>query len=65
MANILADVIIPLSGIARRFMKKDGYFITSGIINTKAEEVEQVMRDNGFTIVDVIPMGEWVSIVGK
>lgn len=65
VANILADVIIPLSGIARRFMKKDGYFITSGIINTKAEEVEQVMRDNGFTIVDVIPMGEWVSIVGK
>lgn len=65
VANILADVIIPLSSIARRFMKSDGYFITSGIINTKEAEVKQAMLDNGFEIVDVIPMGEWVSIVGR
>ena len=65
VANILADVIMPLSSVARRFMKPDAYFITSGIINTKAEEVKQTMIENGFEIVDVIPMGEWVSIVGK
>ena len=64
VANILADVIIPLSAIARRFMKKGGYFITSGIINTKENEVKQAMIDNGFEIVDSIVMGEWVSIVG-
>lgn len=65
VANILADVIIPLSGIARRFMKQDGYFITSGIIYTKEEEVKEAMLKNGFEIVDIIPMGEWVSIVGR
>ncbi|MBO4998610.1 MAG: 50S ribosomal protein L11 methyltransferase [Lachnospira sp.] len=63
VANILADVIIPLSSIARRFMKKGGYFITSGIINTKENEVKQAMLSNGFEIVDVVTMGEWVSIV--
>ena len=65
VANILADVIIPLSSVARRFMKPDGYFITSGIINTKEQEVKEAMIQNGFEIVDIIPMGEWVSIVGK
>lgn len=65
VANILADVIIPLSSIARKFMKKDGYFITSGIIDMKMEEVRQAMETNGFQIVDVVTMGEWVSIVGK
>jgi ribosomal protein L11 methyltransferase len=65
VANILADVIMPLSAIARRFMKPDGYFITSGIINTKKEEVRRTMIDNGFEIVDVIELGEWVSIVGR
>ena len=65
VANILADVIIPLSSIARRFMKEGAYFITSGIINTKEEEVKEAMVKNGFESVDIIPMGEWVSIVGR
>lgn len=65
VANILADVIIPLSSVARRFMKKGGYFITSGIINTKENEVREAMLANGFEIVDSIVMGEWVSIVGR
>lgn len=65
VANILADVIIPLSSIARRFMKEGAYFITSGIINTKEEEVKEAMVKNGFEIVDIISMGEWVSIVGR
>lgn len=65
VANILADVIIPLSSVARRFMKKGGYFITSGIINTKENEVRGAMLANGFEIVDSIVMGEWVSIIGR
>ncbi len=65
VANILADVIIPLSAIVRRFMKKGAYFITSGIIDTKEEEVKNAMIEQGFELVDVIPMGEWVSIVGR
>lgn len=65
VANILADVIIPLSAVIRPFMKKEGIFITSGIINTKKEAVKNALEDNGFEIVDISYMGEWVSIVAK
>lgn len=65
VANILADVIIPLSGVIRLFMKKDGVFITSGIIDDKEEAVKKALLDNGFEIVDTIYLGEWVSIVAK
>lgn len=65
VANILADVIIPLSGVIRPFMKENGVFITSGIIDTKEETVKAALCGNGFEIVDVLHMGEWVSVVAK
>lgn len=65
VANILADVIIPLSGVIRPFMKKDAVFITSGIIDMKEEAVKKALIENGFEIVDISHMGEWVSIVAK
>ncbi len=65
VANILADVIIPLSDVIRPFLKEDGIFITSGIINTKEEEVKTALIKNGFTIVDTVYMNDWVSIVCK
>ncbi|MDD6072195.1 MAG: 50S ribosomal protein L11 methyltransferase [Clostridiales bacterium] len=63
VANILADVIIPLSGVIRPFMKKDAVFITSGIIDMKEEAVKEALIQNGFKIIDISYMGEWVSIV--
>ena len=63
VANILADVIIPLSGVIRPFLKEDGVFITSGIIDSKEDAVKEALINNGFEIVDVTHMGEWVSIV--
>ncbi|MGN0154470.1 MAG: 50S ribosomal protein L11 methyltransferase [Lachnospiraceae bacterium] len=65
VANILADVIIPLSAVIRPFMKENGVFITSGIINTKEDDVKAALEMNGFDIVDTTYMGEWVSIVAK
>lgn len=65
VANILADVIIPLSAVIRPFMKKDGVFITSGIIDTKEEAVKTALLSNGFEIIDTIYLGEWVSIVAR
>ena len=65
VANILADVIIPLSAKAGDFMKKGGYFISSGIIDTKEEDVKKAVSENGFEIVEVIRMNDWVSIVAK
>ncbi len=65
VANILADVIIPLSGVIKPFMKPDGVFITSGIIDDKEEAVKAALLNNGFEIIDTIYLGEWVSIVAK
>lgn len=65
VANILADVIIPLSGVIQPFMKKDGYFITSGILDVKEEDVKNAMLANGFEIIDVVHMNDWVSVIAK
>ncbi|MBR3834025.1 MAG: 50S ribosomal protein L11 methyltransferase [Lachnospiraceae bacterium] len=65
VANILADVIIPLSGVVKPFLKEDGYFITSGIIDMKEEAVKEALLLNGFEIIDVVHMNDWVSIIAK
>ncbi|MBO5388258.1 MAG: 50S ribosomal protein L11 methyltransferase [Lachnospiraceae bacterium] len=65
VANILADVIIPLSRVVKPFLKEDGYFITSGIIDMKEEAVKEALLANGFEILDVVHMNDWVSIIAK
>lgn len=60
-ANILADVIIPLSAVIRENMRPGGLFISSGIIDTKAMEVREALIDNGFKILEEDKSGEWVS----
>lgn len=65
VANILADIIIPLSESVGDFMKEGGIFISSGIINTKEEEVKAALTKNGFEITEVTRMNDWVSIVAR
>lgn len=65
VANILADVIIPLSGVIAENMKAGGIFISSGIINTKEESVKEALEKNHFTILEVNRMGDWVSFVAQ
>ncbi len=65
VANILADVIIPLSSVIEPFLKEDGYFITSGIIDMKEEAVKEALLSNGFKIIDVVHMNDWVSIIAQ
>lgn len=65
VANILADVIIPLSEVVAQFMKKDACFISSGIINTMEKPVTDALVKNGFNIVEVTHMKDWVSIVAR
>ena len=63
VANILADVIIPLSDVIAENIKPAGIFISSGIINTKEEAVRSALEKNHFTILEVNRMGDWVSFV--
>lgn len=65
-ANILADVLIPLSRIITEHMKEGAYFITSGIIDTKEEEVVKAFNENPLLeIVEVNHKGEWVNVTAR
>lgn len=65
VANILADVIIPLSAVIGQHIKPGGLFISSGIINTKADEVREAVLRNGFDMLEENTMGDWVSFVAR
>jgi len=65
VANILADVIIPLTSEVGKHLKTNGLYITSGIISEKKEEVQDVIKSNGFEILEINEMGDWVSFVSK
>ncbi len=65
VANILADVIIPLTSVIRPHIKKDGLYITSGIINTKEDEVKAALQENGFEILAIEHMKEWCCFIAK
>lgn len=65
VANILADVIIPLTGVIRPHLKKGGLYITSGIINTKEAEVREALERNGFEILSLEYMKEWCCFIAR
>ncbi len=65
LANIVADVIIPLSAQAPGLMKDSGVFICSGIIDTRAHEVEAALVKNGLVITKRREQNGWVSLTAK
>ncbi len=62
VANILANVLVPLTPEVKSHLKPGGMYITSGIINTKEEEVKKAHIDAGFEVVEIHHQGDWVSI---
>lgn len=62
-ANILAQVLIPLTPQVVKALKPGGIYITSGIIDDKEEEVATAIKEAGLNVVEINHMGEWVSIV--
>ena len=65
LANILPDVLIPLTPQAVRCMKPGGIYITSGILLEREKSVEDAMRAAGLEIVNVAEQGEWCCVVGR
>ena len=61
VANIVADVIIGLSGQVRPFLKEDGLFLCSGIIDDRAEEVARHLREAGWDILRTRQSEGWFS----
>lgn len=65
VANILADVIIPMAPVIPARLKSGGYFITSGIIDFKENEVKDAIEAAGLEIVEINHQGEWVNITAR
>ncbi len=64
-ANILADVLVPLTPVIYNQLKKGGIYITSGIIDNKEQTVRDAATAAGFEVIEVTYQGEWVSVTAK
>ena len=65
VANILADVIIPMAPVIPARLKENGIFITSGIIDFKENEVKAAIEAAGLTVLEINHQGEWVNITAQ
>ncbi len=65
VANILAEVLVPLTPVIYRQLKEGGIYITSGIIDEKEELVKKTVQEAGFELLEVCRKGEWVSVTAK
>lgn len=65
VANILAEVIMSFSADAHSLLPDEGYFIVSGIIGEKRDEVRDDLMEKGFEIIESVLMEDWVAIIAK
>ncbi|WP_161873881.1 50S ribosomal protein L11 methyltransferase [Ihubacter sp. rT4E-8] len=65
VANLMADLVMMLSGDVARHMTADGFFISSGILVEKEEQVVDCLREKGFSIVEIREDGGWCCITAK
>lgn len=64
-ANILADVLVPLTPVIVNQMKEGGIYITSGIIDEKEETVVEAVKEAGLEVVEVTHQNDWVSVTAR
>lgn len=64
-ANILADVLVPLTPVILNHLKTGGIYITSGIIEEKEETVVEAVKTAGLEVLEVNHQGEWVSVTAR
>lgn len=65
VSNILAEIIVKFVDDAWNNLKKEGIFITSGIIQNKKQIVLDEMKVHGFEILEINELEEWISIIAK
>lgn len=65
VANILADVLVPLTPVIVHQLKKGGIYITSGIIEDKEETVVKAVETAGLKVLEITRQGEWVSVTAQ
>ena len=65
VANILAGVLVPLTPVVVDHLKSGGVYITSGIIDSKEDEVKKAHTDAGLEVLEIHHQGDWVSITSR
>lgn len=65
IANIVAEIIDLMLADLARVLDKDGYFIVSGILLSKKDQLVQGFQDHGLKLVDWEVKNDWVSLVGR
>ena len=65
VANILADVLVPLTPVIVNQLKKGGIYITSRLIDDKEQTVVDAVKAAGLEVLDVTYQGEWVSVTAR
>lgn len=65
VANILADVLVPLTPVIVNQLKPGGVYITSGIIDNKEQIVRDAVEAAGLEVIEVTYQGEWVSVTAR
>jgi ribosomal protein L11 methyltransferase len=65
VANLMADLVIKLSPAAAGHLRQGGWYVTSGILDVKEEQVSKAIREAGFDICDVLRDGEWRAVVAR
>ncbi len=65
VANILAEVLLPLTPVITGQLKPGGIYITSGIIDDKEETVVEAVKAAGFQVLEVNRQGEWASVTAR
>ena len=65
LANIVADVIIPLSAVIPKLLRRDGVFICSGILNVRLDEVKAAVEGAGLHIERVESIDDWCAITAR
>lgn len=64
-ANILAEVLLPLTPVIMNHLKPGGIYITSGIIDDKEQVVVEAVKAAGMEILEVNHQGEWVNVTAR
>ncbi|QQZ10816.1 50S ribosomal protein L11 methyltransferase [Heyndrickxia vini] len=65
VSNILAEVIMSFTDDVAKAVKPNGYFIASGIIQQKKDQVKEAIISSGFSIEETIVMEDWIAFIAK
>ena len=64
-ANILTEVLLPLTPVVARLLKKGGVYITSGILEEKEEKITEAVKAAGMELLEVTRQNDWVSVTAR